>query len=75
MDEIKCLSGSPLVIALAQPSTVTSGYRSVEMTVFVSVDGHPPDAFQMLIRMPSKDALDLANQLTTNAKKAEKAMR
>ncbi len=71
MGEITYQGEPPFRVIPTQISTVRAGYRSVEMTVYASVDGKPPDAFQIQVPMSISDARELAAQLIASANRAE----
>ena len=65
------LGGWPLTVLPAQQSTARVSDRGVRMTVFASVHGMPPDAFEIQFPMMPDEARSLANDLTRSANEAD----
>ena len=64
-------SESPFRVMPAQQSTARVSGRGVEMTVFASVHGKPPGAFQIQVPMMPDEARKLANDLIDAATEAD----
>jgi hypothetical protein len=75
MGEITYQGGSPFRVIPAQGSTARVSGRSVEMTVYASVDRSGPADFQIQIPMSIDEARRLAGQLTAAAIDAERRSR
>jgi hypothetical protein len=72
MDEVTSHQGeSPFRVMPAQQSTARVSAGGVEMTIFASVHGKPPSAFQIQVPMAPDEARKLANDLVRAATEAD----
>jgi hypothetical protein len=66
--------GWPLRVLPARASSARVSGGGVEMTVYASVHGNPPDAFQIQVPMTPDDARQLAEDLSKVAGEAKTRM-
>lgn len=72
MGEITYRGESPFRVMPAQGSTARVSGLGVEMTVYASVHGKHPAAFQIQVPMTPEEAQQLAADLMASAKEAAK---